>query len=393
MRILIFSDPHLGKKIYGYSIIEDQKKFLHWLLDIILDKSIDVLLICGDIFDSHIPSTDVYNIYYKFLDDIATTNTRTIIITGNHDPARRLTATKGFLKRSNIHIIGGIYDSIKEYVVNLEINGERASFAAVPYIEEGDALRCVSLEEDIERNLRYREAIKRIYNSCMSIMDSDNIRILMGHIFVQGGIFSDTERQQIGNAQTVRIDDFPTGADFIVMGHLHKSQTIPGKCPIIYPGSPMPLSFKEAEYDKKVYLVDIEKSGKHKAEEIIVPVFRELVRVEGTLDYVLKSAKSENWKDKYIEVKVLLDIPRIGIADEIRKAFNDNGGMVLIVGHVLSNLSKRDPVSINEIKTKSPVDIFCDYYKNKCGGIDPNIDTLNTFKDLLDMCKTQENEI
>lgn len=393
MRMLITTDPHIGKKIYGHSIIEDQKKFLDWLIDLALDKSADVLLICGDIFDSHIISTDAENIYYNFLGNIERMDIRAVIITGNHDPARRLVAPKRFLKKSNIHIIGGVCEPIQEYVINMEINGEKVSFAAVPYLEEGDLLRCVPLEDGIEKNMRYREAIKRIYDGCVSSMNVDNIRILVGHFFVQGGVFSDTERQQIGDSQAVRIDDFPTNVDCIIMGHLHKPQTIPGKCPIIYPGSPIPLSFREAEYDKKVFLLDIEKSGKHNTEEIIVPVFRELVRVEGTLDYVLKRAKNENWKDKYIEVKVLLEMARIGIADEIRKAFHDNGGMVLIVEHVLPNLSKRESMSINEIKAKSPIDIFCDYYKNRCDGNEPDIDVLDTFKELLDICKKQENEI
>lgn len=393
MRILVTTDLHIGKKIYGHSIIEDQKKFLDWLIDLALDKSVDVLLICGDIFDSHIISTDAENIYYNFLGNIERMDIRAVIITGNHDPARRLIAPKRFLKKSNIYIIGGVCEPVQEYVINMEINGEKVSFAAVPYLEEGDLLRHIPLEDGIEKNMRYREAIKRIYDSCVSSMNTDNIRILMGHFFVQGGVFSDTERQQIGDSQAVRIGDFPTNVDCIIMGHLHRPQTIPGKCPIIYPGSPIPLSFREAEYDKKVFLLDIEKSGKHNAEEIIVPVFRELVRVEGTLDYVLKRAKNENWKDKYIEVKVSLEMARIGIADEIRKAFRDNGGMVFPVEQVLPNLPKRESMSINDIKAKSPVDIFCDYYKNKCGGNEPNMDILDTFKELLDICKKQENEI
>lgn len=391
MRLLVTTDLHLGRKLYDHSIIEDQKKFLDWLLDLIVEKNINVLLLCGDIFDSHIPSADAYETYYNFLNGIKRMGISAVMITGNHDPAKRLVAPKEFVKMANIHIIGGICESLQDYIVNLEVNDKRVSIVAIPHIEEGGNIKCISLEKDIEKNKRHMERVKRIYRGCVSLMDPENIRILIGHLSVQGGVFSDTERRQIGDVQIMDIKDFPFDVDCIFMGHLHRPQTISGKLPIMYPGSPMSLSFREVAYDKKVYILNIEKHGHYKIDEIVVPVFRKLVSIKGSLIEILKRAKNENWKDSYIDVKVLLDVPRIGIADEIRKAFRDNGGFVLKIGHELNEPSLRKYRSIDDIKTKSPVDIFCEYYKNKFR-TDPDKDLLDTFKDLLYVYRLQDSE-
>jgi exonuclease SbcD len=264
MRILHTSDWHIGHKIYERSRVDEHTNFLHWLLKIIAEKKVDLLLVSGDIFDSSIPSAEATDIYYQFLIKLHTqAGTKAVIIAGNHDSAVRLAAPKEFLKMGGIHVIGGFRESPKECVVSLTKNGETASFAAVPYLNEGDLLSHVKLEGEVERHQRYREAVKKIYTECMSAMPDDNIRILMGHFFIQGIEGSGSERIiTVGDTQPIRTGDLPEGADYIALGHLHRSHQITGNgCPIIYPGSPIPMSFKEADCEKNVFIIDIEGAG------------------------------------------------------------------------------------------------------------------------------------
>ena len=67
MRILHTSDWHIGHRLYERSRIEEHRKFLDWLLDIIKEEKIDVLLVSGDIFDSALPSAESIDLYYRFL--------------------------------------------------------------------------------------------------------------------------------------------------------------------------------------------------------------------------------------------------------------------------------------------------------------------------------------
>ncbi len=394
MRILHTSDWHIGKKIYGEDRLDEHARFLDWLLETIINRDVDVLLVSGDVFDSSMPPARATDLYYQFLFNLyGKTRTHAVIIAGNHDSAVRLAAPGQFLKMARMHVVGDIRDSVKDCVIHLDVNGQTADFAAVPYLNESDILPHIPLEAEIERSLRYREAMKRIYDECLSAMDAD-IKVFMGHYFIQGGTSGDSERLvQIGGIAPVRTDDLPGGVDYIALGHLHGSQRIKGdSCPVMYPGSPLPLSFKEAEYDKKVLLVDLCTDVACNIEEVTVPLFRELVRVEGNLNDLEYEANFGDWKDKYIEVKVLLDGPAVGAGDKVRQAFAQNGGKVLVVESVLPRASG-EILSTEDIKTRTPVEMFQDFYRYKFGesGSDTELDELlTTFNELLDIGKEQE---
>lgn len=420
MRILHTSDWHIGHKIYERSRIDEHTNFLSWLLKIIAKKKVDILLVSGDIFDSSIPSAEATDIYYQFLHDLYTrTGAYAVIIAGNHDSAVRLAAPKEFLKMAGIHVIGGFRESPKECVVSFTKNGESASFAAVPYLNEGDILSHVSLEGEVERTQRYREAVKKIYSECMSAMPGDCIRVLMGHFFMQGIEGSGTERFiTVGDTQPIRTDDLPDGADYIALGHLHRWHKLKvDGCPVIYPGSPIPMSFKEAGHEKKIFIIETDGTGTCSVDAVPVPVFRELVRVEmtlkdaltinkisswrgtmsvkRTLEDVLNSASFGNWKDKYIEVSVRLEKPEVGLGDRIRQAFDSRGGRVLVVESVLSDLEDGESISANDIQSRSPADMFRDFFNEKYGentAPDDLNELLKTFNELIEISNRQECE-
>jgi exonuclease SbcD len=396
MRILHTSDWHIGKKIYEQDRLDEHARFLDWLLETIIDRDVDVLLVSGDVFDSSMPPARATDLYYRFLFNLyGKTPTHAVIIAGNHDSAVRLAAPGEFLKMARMHVVGGIRDSAKDCVVHLDANGQTAAFAAVPYLNEGDILPHIPLEAEVERSLRYREAMKRIYDDCLSAMDAD-IKVFMGHYFIQGGTLGDSERLvQIGGTQPVRTDDLPGDVDYIALGHLHSTQQIKGDgCPVMYPGSPLPLSFKEAKHDKKVLLVELATDIACNIEEVTVPVFRELVKVEGTPNDLKQQANFGDWKDRYIEAKVLLDGPAVGVGDEIRQIFAQKGGKVLIVESVLPRAVGKI-LSTEDIKTRTPVEIFQEFYRYKFGenGSDTELDgLLTTFNELLDISSEQEVE-
>jgi len=393
MRILHTSDWHIGQKIYDQNRLDEHEQFLDWLLDTIIEKKVDILLVCGDVFDSSVPPAGAADLYYRFLFDMyQNTKAHAVIIAGNHDSAVRLAAPREFLQMGRIHVVGGISESARECVVHLDVDGTSAAIAAVPYLNEGDILPHVSLEGEVERSMRYREAVKRVYEECLSAMNTD-VKVLMGHYFIQGGTTSDSERLvQIGGINPVRTTDLPD-ADYIALGHLHRPQHIKGNgCPVVYSGSPLPLSFKEAEYDKKIFLIDVK--DECKIEEVTVPVFRELVRLKGSLDDLMARANFEDWKDKYIEMKVHLEGPAVGTGDTLRQAFASRGGKVLVVESVLPDM-KGQPISSEDIKTKSADEIFRDYYNFTLGeNTSPEEldELLTTFNELMEFTLKEETK-
>ena len=382
MRILHTADWHIGQRLHERQRLDEHKEFLNWLLDTIQKHNVELLLVSGDIFDTSLPSAEATNLYYEYLFRIYNeTDTYTIIIAGNHDSSRHLEAPREFLKMGRIYVVGQVTNP-KDCVIQIPPEKPRVAVAAVPYLSENE-LEPVSFESEIERNERYRERLKVFYEDCVSIMPVDLPKILMGHLYVQGGKVGESERNiQIGGATAIHANDFPEDVDYIALGHLHRPQKIKGQnYPILYAGSPIPLRFNESNYRKDVYLIELSDDGKlEQYDNIKIPIFKELCTIEGNENEILSQAMTEEWNNKYIQVKLKLVSVRTGISDEIRAAFSDRGGDVLTVEVELPQETDRPVILIEDMK--QPEQIFEQFHQTKFGS-PPDESLTQTFSELI----------
>ncbi len=390
MKILHTADWHIGQKLHERSRLDEHEQFLDWLLETIQARKVELLLVSGDIFDTSLPSAEATNLYYRFLYRLFNeTDTYTVITAGNHDSARHLEAPREFLKMGRIHVIG-LASEASRCVLPFPPDNPRVMVAGVPYLAETD-LPHVSYETEIERNDRYRERLKSFYAECVSAMPIELPKILMGHLFVQGGKVTDSERNiQIGGATAIHASDFPEGVSYVALGHLHRPQTIKGTdCPIRYSGSPIPLRFNETGYRKSVYLLELSEAGRFiRDEDIEIPIFKELCTVTGDEESVLWEAKTQTWDDKYIQVKLTLDTPRVGISDEIRQAFSERGGEVLIVEVELPEVGEGPTILVEDMK--HPVEIFEQFHRTNFDGEPPDDSLALTFSELVQLVEEAE---
>ncbi|MCZ6679881.1 MAG: exonuclease SbcCD subunit D C-terminal domain-containing protein [Candidatus Poribacteria bacterium] len=393
MRILHTSDWHIGHRLYERNRIDEHRQFLDWLLTVIQEHAVDVLLVSGDIFDTALPSSEATDLYYQFLFELyRETEAQAVITAGNHDSPMRLAAPRQFLKMGRIHVIGEIDPDPGACVIALSAGNSSVAIAAVPYLSENEILPHVSLEREVEKAERYREAMRRLYQQCVAQMPAGIPKILMGHFVVYGGEESGSERTiQIGGATAVRASDLPEAVDYVALGHLHRPQSINGTAyPIRYAGSPLPMTFREAEYDKKVYLLDLDRSGADRLTEITVPVFRELCRVRGDYDQIIFEAGSADWdwRGKYIEVQLIGQ--QIGDRDKIRGAFSDRGGEVLLIRPPEVQQQETD-LTVETLSETSPEDIFAEFYQTEHGVAAPD-EIRSTFTDLIGMVSSRTDE-
>lgn len=390
MKILHTADWHIGQRLHERSRLDEHAQFLDWLLETIQERKVDLLLVSGDIFDTSLPSAEATNLYYRFLYRLFDeTEAYAVITAGNHDSARHLEAPREFLKMGRIHVVG-LAAEVSECVFSFPPDDPRVTVAAVPYLSETE-LPHVSYETEIERNDRYRERLKSFYTDCVSVMPAELPKILMGHLFVQGGHVTDSERNiQIGGATAIHTNDFPDGVDYVALGHLHRPQTIKGTAyPIRYSGSPIPLRFNETGYSKKVYLLELSEAGSlGRDEDIEIPVFKELCTVEGDEDSILWEAQMGTWNGKYIQVKLKLNQPTVGIGDKIRQAFSERGGKVLSVEVELPEATPGPQISVEDMKR--PEEIFEQFYKAKFEGESPEATLTQTFSELLQMVEESQ---
>ena len=385
MRILHTADWHIGQRLHERSRLDEHQQFLDWLLETIQKRKVDLLLVSGDIFDTSLPSAEATNLYYRFLYCLFDeTDAYAVITAGNHDSARHLEAPREFLEMGKIYVVGLATEPAK-CVFPFPPDDPRVMVAAVPYLLESD-LQHFSYETEADRNERYRGWLKAFYADCVACMPAELPKVLMGHLFVQGGKVTDSERNiQIGGATAIHASDFPDGVNYVALGHLHRPQAIKGAAyPIRYSGSPIPLRFNESNYRKAVYLLDLSDDGTLVLDETIeIPVFKELCTVEGDEGAILWEAGTGMWDGRYIQVKLKLKEPAVGIGDKIRQVFSERGGEVLSVEVELPEATHGPVVSVEDMKR--PEEIFEQFHKANFDGNPPDETLAQTFSELMQM--------
>ena len=390
MKILHTADWHIGQWLHERQRTDEHEQFLDWLLEKIQEYQVELLLVSGDIFDTALPSSDATNLYYRFLYRLfSETDTYTVITAGNHDSPRHLEAPREFLEMGRIYVVGTAEEPTK-CVVTLPRENPRIAVAAVPFLSESD-LRHLSYETEVDRNERYRERFKMFYADCVAAMPAELPKILMGHLFVQGGQVGNSERNvQIGGATATHANDFPKDVNYVALGHLHRPQTIKGTdYPVRYSGSPIPLRFNETGYRKAVYLLELSEDGTLiRDEKIEIPIFKELCTIEGDEASVTSDAMSGDWNGKYIQVKLKLDTPKIGIGDKIRQEFSDRGGEVLSVELELPETEIGPPIDPPDID--HPKKIFELFHKAKFNDQPPDETLTQTFNELYQLAEDSE---
>ena len=85
MKLLHLSDLHIGKRVYEFSMLEDQRYILDEILGIVDQERPDGVLLAGDIYDKTVPSGEAVQVLDGFLTSLADRGIPVFLISGNHD--------------------------------------------------------------------------------------------------------------------------------------------------------------------------------------------------------------------------------------------------------------------------------------------------------------------
>lgn len=313
MKVLHTSDWHLGRTLYGRKRYDEFGAFLAWLAETIGREAVDVLLVAGDVFDTSTPSNRSQELYYRFLCRVAASACRHVVVTaGNHDSPSFLNAPRELLKALSVHVVGAATEKPDDEVLVLkDPQGEpELIVCAVPYLRDRDIRLAEACESIQDKERKLIEGIRSHYGEVVDLAERKRrelaVRIpviAVGHLFVAGGrtVDGDGVRElHVGSLAHVPEGIFPSGIDYLCLGHLHVPQKINGSEVRRYCGSPLPMGFGEAGRAKCVCLVEFAGTG-ISVRPIEVPVFQQLVRIEGGWETIadrlaaLREAQSPAW--------------------------------------------------------------------------------------------------
>jgi exonuclease SbcD len=304
LRVLHTADWHLGQHfLTGQERLTEQRAFLDWLLATVQAQEVQALVLAGDVFDTTTPSHAAQELYYDFLVRLQATGCRDVVIVGgNHDSPTLLNASRRLLRALRIHVVGGVPTDPDEQLIELPGASGRPGLVvvAVPFLRDRDLRLSVAGETPDERQLRIRDSIAGHYQTLSEhdlvrrLRERDVPVLATGHLYAAGGEAREgAERDvHIGGLGVIAAEHFPATFDYVALGHLHRPQVVGGRAHIRYSGSPVPLSFTEADDKQQVLLLEFAGAGAPTITPLAVPVARRLQRFHGELEEVEASILS-----------------------------------------------------------------------------------------------------
>src|SRR5213596_2801936 len=102
MKLLHTSDWHVGKLLRGRSRADEHREVLAEIAGIAAAEEVDAVLVAGDLFDTAAPSPESEEIVYRALLGLAATGATVVVVAGNHDNPRRLSAVAPLLELGRV---------------------------------------------------------------------------------------------------------------------------------------------------------------------------------------------------------------------------------------------------------------------------------------------------
>ncbi|MEU5412970.1 exonuclease SbcCD subunit D [Streptomyces clavifer] len=295
MRILHTSDWHLGRTFHRVPLLEAQAAYLDHLVEAVRTHAVDVVVVAGDVYDRAVPSLAAVRLFDDVLHRLADAGVPTVMISGNHDSARRLGVGAGLIARAGIHLRTDPGDCATPVVLS-DTQGDVA-FYGLPYLEPAlvrDTLGAVKAGHEAVLSA----AMDRV-RADLASRPAGTRAVVLAHAFVAGGEPSDSERDiTVGGVAAVPAGVFD-GVDYVALGHLHGSQTVTER--VRYSGSPLAYSFSEHAHHKTMWLIDLGGEGQLAAERVSCPVPRTLARLRGHLDVLLEDPALERHEESWVE--------------------------------------------------------------------------------------------
>lgn len=274
MKFLHLADLHLGKRVNGFSMLEDQAHILRQILAILDDEQPDGVLIAGDVYDKSVPSVEAVGLLDGFLTELRARGVQVLLISGNHDSPERLAFGGRVMDSCGIHISPVYNGALAPVTLHDEFGPVHVWL--LPFVKPAHVRRWFP-DADIES---YTDAVAE----AVAHMDIDTAarNVLVTHQFVTGGARSGSEELSVGGTDNVDSGVFAP-FDYVALGHLHGAQHI-GRETIRYAGSPLKYSFSEARQHKSVTVVTLGEKGDVQVRTAALTPLRELREIRGSYD-------------------------------------------------------------------------------------------------------------
>lgn len=301
MKIIHLSDLHIGKTLINRSMLDDQKFILEKITETAVKENPDAVIIAGDVYDKSVPSAEAVKVFDRFITTLAETlpEAEIMVISGNHDNAQRLNVFRSILSSHRIHMAGNPPENPDEHIekITLRDGFGNVNFYLLPFIKPSYVKNITG------ENLSYSEAVHKMIER--ENIDISERNVLVSHqYYVRCGQSPDdvermdSEIKTVGNIDSVSADILDI-FDYSALGHLHRPLRVNNEFQR-YCGTPLAISFDEAEQQKGVIVVELGEKGDVSTSVIPLVPLRRLRVIKGAFGEIIKNPVTED----YISVEI-----------------------------------------------------------------------------------------
>lgn len=353
------ADLHLGKRVNGFSMMEDQEYILNRILEIMEEEQPDGLLIAGDVYDKTIPPAEAVRLMDDFLTAVAAKHVPVFLISGNHDSAERVAFGHQLMQGSGIWI-SPVYDgTIRHHT--LEDRWGEVNIYLIPFLRPS-VVRSFFPDVEIED---YTDALRTIIEDLQ--VDTSRRNVVLAHQFVTaaGALPETCDSEQLSVGGLDRVDGSVFSPfDYTALGHLHGPQRV-GSETIRYAGSPLKYSFSELHQKKSVTVAELREKGETEIRQIPLQPRREMTELRGTFEEILEEARKKGAPQTDYYHMILTD--ETDVVDALSRLREYYPNIMLLDYDNRRTRSQKEVEQLDRVEERTPGELFAALYEQQNG--------------------------
>ncbi len=345
MKIMHISDLHIGKKVNGFSMIEDQVYILDVVLNTLVSSGAQVLLIAGDVYDTSVPSVEAVNLFNRFLKKVHKLKVTLIIISGNHDQVERLSFAHDLLAESDV-FISPKYNKDTKCITLQDAYGD-IHFYMLPFIKPIHVREALGVDVHTTN-----EAVKAAIDE-MHINTGER-NVLLAHQFITNALTSESEEVSVGGSDNVDAQHFDV-FDYVALGHLHRAQYVHSKH-IRYCGTLLKYSISERNHQKSITIVEVKEKGVVDIQSIEIKAKRDIIHIRGLYMEITSPSFYANMNlDDYYYITLCDEEDQLDALFKLRCIYPN----IMQMDYDNKRTREHRPlVSLQKVETLSPLEMF-----------------------------------
>lgn len=351
MKLLHLSDLHIGKRVYEFSMLEDQKYILGEILGIVDRERPDGVLLAGDIYDKTVPSGEAVQVLDGFLTALADHGVPVFLISGNHDSPERIAFGAEIMSGRGVYV-SPVYDGTGRSVVMEDQYGP-VTIWLLPFLKPAVVRHAFPDQEIGTYEDAVRTAVERLE------VDTGTRNVLVSHQFVTGAFRCESEEVSVGGLDQVGVSVFAP-FDYVALGHIHSPQHV-GRETVRYCGTPLKYSFSEVSQEKSVTMVELFEKGTIKVSQIPLRPLRDMRKLRGTyMEVTSRDFYKEMNTEDYVQITLTDedDIP-----EGIRKLRTVYPNLMRLEYDNRRTREDREVEAGSQEKDRTPLELLEEFYE------------------------------